>query len=195
MIKSSIINHDTMTEGTEEVGVLTTYCTFWLGNGLFAAEASLVKEVAVVPFVTPIPQAPGAVCGYVNLRGHIVFVLDMNYLFYRSSTQIGNDTRLVVFRSHLGDPFGILVDRIDGIVELSDDLIEKFPQGLFSSDGENRTPPEVEVITGIGKLDDELFSILDAHKLLSNIDKAIARRRANSLHREQLLSSEERVLL
>jgi purine-binding chemotaxis protein CheW len=162
----------------------TTYCTFWVGNGLFGTEASLVKEVAVLPFMTPIPQAADAVRGYVNLRGQIVLVVDLKCILLQRATPIGNDTRLVVFRSCLGDPFGILVDRIGDIVELHDDRIEKCDTGTYTTGGEKRTPPEEELISGIGKLADELLSILDARKLLPIIDKAIAECRATSLNRE-----------
>ena len=168
----------------EGVGVSKNYCTFWLGNGLFAAEASLVKEVAVLPCMTPIPQAPDTVRGYVNLRGQIVLVLDLKCLLLRSAARIGNDTRLVVFRSCLGEPFGILVDRIGDIVSLHEDRIEKCASGNYANGGDNRTPPEEELITGIGKLADELLSILDARKLLPHIDNTIVQYRAASLHRE-----------
>jgi purine-binding chemotaxis protein CheW len=180
MIESARTIHDTKTEG---VGVFKNYCTFWLGNGLFAAEASLVKEVAVMPFLTPIPQSPAPVRGYVNLRGQIVLVLDLKCILMKSATQIGDDTRLVVFRSSLGDPFGILVDRISDIVSLNENRIEKCATGIYTNDGENRTP-EGELITGIGKLADNLLSILDARKILPHIEKAIARCRTTPLNQE-----------
>jgi len=163
---------------------LKTYCTFWVGNGLFGTEASLVKEVAVLPCMTPVPQAPDAVRGYVNLRGQIVLVLDLKRILLRSLTPIGDDTRLVVFRGCLGDPFGILVGRIGDIVALHDARIEKCATGTYARGGEQRTPPEEELISGIGKLAGELLSVLDARKLLPIIDKAIAECRATSLNRE-----------
>ena len=181
MIESSIMHPDTRSDG---IGAFKTYCTFIVGNGLFGTEASLVKEVAVVPFMTPIFQVPDAVRGYVNLRGQIVLVLDLKCILLRSATPIRDDTRLVVFRSCLGDPFGILVDRIGDIVELHDNQIEKCAIGTYVNGGDQHALPEEELISGIGKLADRLLSILDARKLLPHIDKAIAQCRAASHNRE-----------
>lgn len=181
MIESPIADYNTLSNG---VGVFKTYCTFLVGNGLFGTEASLVKEVSLVPFVTPVFHVPDAVRGYVNLRGQIVLVLDLKGILLRSATPIDDDTRLVVFRSCLGDPFGILVDRIGDVVELHDDRIEKCATGTHANGGEIGTLPEVELISGIGKLADRLLSILDARKLLPYIDKEIAQCRAASHNRE-----------
>jgi len=161
-----------------------TYCTFSLGNGLFGIEASLVKEVAVLPSMTPIPQSPTAVRGYVNLRGQIVLALDLQSLLLQRPTPIGDDTRLVVFRPCLGDPFGILVDRVGDIVALHDERIETCMAGSLANGGEKQAPPEEELVTGIGKCDGELLSILDARKLLPIVDRAIAQCRAAPLHRD-----------
>jgi chemotaxis signal transduction protein len=157
-----------------------TYCTFWVGDSLFGTEASLVKEISVVPFMTPIPHSPGAVCGYVNLRGHIVLVLDLKWILLRTATPISNDTRLVVFRGSLGDPFGILVDRIGEIIPLRDDRIEECAVNAHAYGGAQSLELEHELISGIGKLADRLLSILDARTLLPFVEKAITSYRAIS---------------
>jgi purine-binding chemotaxis protein CheW len=151
-----------------------TYCSFRLGGGLFGVDALAVKEIAVLPSLTPIPHAPDAVRGCVNLRGQIVLVLDLNCLLHAEQLALGSDTRLVVFRASLGDPFGVLVDRIGDVVELSDDRIEKHAGGTYPSEARGTTPSVEALISGIGKLDHELLTILDARKLLPHIEGEIA---------------------
>jgi purine-binding chemotaxis protein CheW len=158
-----------------------TYCSFRLQNGLFGIDALAVKEITVLPTLTPIPHSPDAVRGYVNLRGQIVLVLDMNCLLQTGESSIGLETRLVVFRARLGDPFGILVDRIGDIVELSDEQIEKRGTDAFPRKG-NGDSPQDALITGVGKLDNELLTLLDAGKLLPQIDAAIVQYYKRAYH-------------
>lgn len=139
-----------------------TFCTFQLRNGLFGVDALAVKEITVVPALTPIPHAPAAVRGYVNLRGQIVLVLDANRMLRSEPTPLTPDARMIVFRAHLGDAFGILVDRIGDIAELADAQIES---SGASSDN--------DLIEGVGKLHDSLLTILDAAELLPHIESAI----------------------
>lgn len=158
-----------------------TYCTFQLQGGLFGIDALAVKEITVLPPLTPIPHAPGAVRGCVNLRGQIVLVSDMNCLLQTGESAIGPETRLVVFRAHLGDPFGILVDRIGNIVELCDEKIEKTANGSLSRENAGDSSPEA-LVAGIGKLSDKLLTILDAGKLLPHIEAAIVQSHKKSYH-------------
>jgi purine-binding chemotaxis protein CheW len=155
---------------------MQSYCTFRLGGSLFGTDTHAAKEVTALPPITHIPHAPAAVRGYVNLRGHIVLVLDLNCLLYREPTVIGPTSQLIVFRAELGDAFGVLVERIGEIVELSPAQIETQPGGQ-AIDGAPRGPvSEAELLRGIGKLDGELLSILEAHKLLPCLERLVASR-------------------
>lgn len=81
-----------------------SYTTFELAGGLFGAATDTVKEITVVPPLTPVPHAPAAVRGYVNLRGHIVLVVDVNCLLRRGPAALGPDSRLVVFKPAFRTP-------------------------------------------------------------------------------------------
>ncbi len=153
-----------------------SYTTFRLRDDWFGIATDLVKEITVVPPLTPIPHAPGAVRGYVNLRGHIVLVVDLNCLLHRWPAELGDDTRLVVFKPQLGDAWGILVECIGDMVELTADQIESHRAG---GDGDSQNAgllPQEELIHGVGKLDGHLLLILDARRLPSCLEHAIERR-------------------
>lgn len=152
-------------------GRLQTYCTFRLRDGLFGTATQAVKEVTAVPLLTPIPHAPAAVRGCVNLRGHIVLVLDLNCLLQRPPTPLTPDCRLIVFKPELGDACGVLVERIGDIVNLPADQVETHPAGHLASGAEHRLPEE-EFICGVGKLAGELLLILDASRLLTCLESS-----------------------
>jgi purine-binding chemotaxis protein CheW len=56
---------------------------FALGSARYAVELRWVREVFALGHVTPVPRAPVAVLGVVNLRGAIVSVLDLEALIGR----------------------------------------------------------------------------------------------------------------
>jgi purine-binding chemotaxis protein CheW len=47
-----------------------------VGADRYALELTAIREVVLAPAVTPLPGAPGAVLGVLNLRGDVVPVLD-----------------------------------------------------------------------------------------------------------------------
>jgi purine-binding chemotaxis protein CheW len=142
------------------------FCTFRLEERLFGLDVRWVKEVAVPPPITPIAHAPDSVHGYVNLRGQIHLVIDLKILLGFAPTKVQPDTRIVLFKSALGDPFGVLVDRIGDIVQLRLDQIED-QRPEESRDGDN------PLTCGIGKLDGELLILLDASRLLSCVERSL----------------------
>lgn len=142
-----------------------SWCTFRLGEVLYGVEIGAVKEVNALPPLTRIPHAPEFVSGYVNLRGQILLVLDLKQMLGLGPCSINPSTRLVVFQSYLGDPFGVLVDQIGDIVQLTPNQIETqhfvVEQTASSS-----------LSCGVGKLEGKLLLIIDARKLLPIIADA-----------------------
>ncbi len=164
------------TSDSQAAGGPQTYTTFWLRDGLFGTATNVVKEVTALPPLTPIPHAPPAIRGYVNLRGHIVLVVDLNCLLRREPAALSPDSRLIVFRPELGDAFGVLAERVGDIVELSADRIEAHHAPTEAAGSGLGDGPEEELICGVGKLDDVLLSILEAHRLRPCLERAVAAR-------------------
>ena len=170
-------NDDTITADSPAAGP-QTYTTFRLRDSLFGTATNVVKEVTALPPLTPIPHAPAAVRGYVNLRGHLVLVVDLNCLLLRVPAAPGPESRLVVFKPELGDTFGVLVERIGDIVELGAEQIETHRAGAETGGSDLRAWPAQELICGVGKLDGELLSIIEARRLLPCLEQAVSRRNA-----------------
>ena len=155
-------------------GGTQTYCTFRLRSGLFGADTRLIKEVTALPPVTPIPHAPAAVRGCVNLRGHVVLVLDLNCLFERQPTALSPECRLIVFKPEVGESLGALVERVGDIVELPSAQIETRRAGITANGSLSESRPEQDLLWGVGKLAGELLMILDARQLRPCLEHAVA---------------------
>ncbi len=143
--------------------------TFRLGESLFGFDVRRVQSVNTLPPLTPVPHAPPAVQGCVNLRGQIHLVLDLKVLLGMGLTEMGPLTRLVVFKPDLGDPFGVLVDRVGDVVALPADRVE----GRQADEVEGRAAAHGELVAGIGKLEGELLVLLDAGRLLAAVGREV----------------------
>ena len=146
-------------------GAARPFCTFRLEERLFGLDVRWVKEVAAPPPITPIAHAPTAVRGYVNLRGQIQLVIDLKCLLGLTPTRLQPDTRLVLFKPALGDPFGVLVDRIGDIVQLRPEQIEDQRPEDGGETADN------SLTCGIGKLEGELVILLDAGRILPCVER------------------------
>src|SRR3954465_10171232 len=59
--------------------VTDRYCTFWADGLYFGVPVSHVQEVLRYHEMTPVPRAPEAVFGLINLRGQIVTAVDLRH--------------------------------------------------------------------------------------------------------------------
>ncbi|GAA5507125.1 chemotaxis protein CheW [Novipirellula caenicola] len=64
----------------------------------FGVEAHYVREVLRAVSLTPVPKAPDAVMGLVNLRGHVIPVLDTKRLLGLGRSTIRTSDHLIVIK-------------------------------------------------------------------------------------------------
>jgi purine-binding chemotaxis protein CheW len=157
-----------------EAAAVCHFCTFRLADRLFGFDVFAVKEVNTQTALTPVPHAPAAVRGYVNLRGNIALVLDMRLLLGLGASEVSAESRLIVFKPSVGDSFGVLVDQIGDFVTLSAESIEnKLPDELSQAEETPAARQAGELVKGVGKLATELLIILDPYKLLKAVAESL----------------------
>ena len=146
------------------------FCTFQIHDRLFGVDILDVKEVNPETHFTPIFHAPREVRGNVNIRGQIYLVLDLRLILGFEAKETDEKSRVVLFKSEVGEPFGVLVDRIGDVVTVEENQIEnrrKTDQG----------PPEqtdrraLDLSDGICKLEDTLLVIMNSQNLLNFITR------------------------
>lgn len=141
------------------------FCTFRIAQSLFGVNLGDVKEVRTPDRFTPVFHAPDEVRGVVNVRGQIHLVIDMRVLLGFESAEIGKLSRIVLFKPHVGESFGVLVDSVGDVVETDAGGIENM--------GERNTGLKEfrDLIEGNYKLEDSILIILDSTMLLDKIEK------------------------
>ncbi len=141
------------------------FCTFRLGDQLFGVDIGDVKEVNTETTLTRIHHAPAQVLGCVNLRGNIFLVLDIRRLLGLAPAGFGPDSRLLIFKPHVGDAVAGLVDQIGDIVAVAPGRIEP-----WRADRGAERLPGGELIAGIAQLEQDLLLILEANLFLRVIE-------------------------
>src|SRR5258708_35238901 len=91
------------------------FCTFLLNGYLFGVPVPQVQEVIRFQPMTPVPLAPPAVVGLINLRGQIVLAIDLRRRLALEQRSTGE----LPMKAVAGTPDGavsLFVDQIgDGI--------------------------------------------------------------------------------
>lgn len=150
-------------------GPRTQFCTFLLEGRLYGVNILEVKEVNPETQFTAIAHAPDEIKGYVNIRGNIYLILDLRLLLGLPRIQVGEKSRLVLFKPATGESFGVLVDAIGDVVEVENELIQT--GGLVGdelSDVEGVDPHGL--VSGVCRLEQSLLLVVKAKKLLKALD-------------------------
>jgi purine-binding chemotaxis protein CheW len=134
-----------------------TLITFYLGDFIFGIPAEKVVEINKDLEITPVPLADEFILGIMNLRGHIVTVMDLQKkiklqgdLNYRLNLIIKKDNELLSF----------LVEKIGDILEVPVAKLEETPDRIEGLDR--------EYIENIYQLPDRLLLLLSVNKLFEN---------------------------
>ncbi len=145
-------------QGTD-AGETRQFATFHVGELFFGIEAIRVQEVIRHQEMTPIPLAPPAIRGLINLRGQIVTAVDTRRMLALPS--IASDRR----------PMNIIIKAEDGAVSLLVDEIGdvlEVPLNSFASVPDNVPASQRDLVAGVYKLKGQLMLALDTEQLLEN---------------------------
>jgi purine-binding chemotaxis protein CheW len=141
------------------------YLTFALANEEYGLEILKVREIIGYMDITAVPQMPAYVKGVINLRGQVIPVIDLRAKFCMETAQVTEQTCIIVVETTQGSRYcstGIVVDRVQEVLDISGDNIEETPQ--FGSS------VNTDFIVGMGKVGSAVKILLDIDKVLSGTD-------------------------
>ncbi len=116
------------------------FCTFYLDRLWCGIEVARAQEVVPSPAITPVPLAPVAVAGLVNLRGQILTVIDLGKRLGFEPDPTGSPPAMVVV-GWQNSRVGLLVGQIGEVVAAPQDGCEPAPDNLPA--GPREMVPEV----------------------------------------------------
>lgn len=136
---------------------------FSLDNGEYGIDISCVQEIIRIPGqITKLPNVPSYVDGMFNLRGKVVYVIDLKKRFCYENVQRGPDSRLLILKLQ-ELMVGIVVDDVSDVRSIDKELIESFCCELESISNNS--------IMGIHKSDEQLIMVLDPDRLKNEVFK------------------------
>lgn len=162
----------TITKDSDELNITSQrqYCTFLIEGRLFGVDILHVKEINRELEFTPVFHAPDEVKGYVNIRGQIHLVLDLRMILGFKSKESDTDSCVLLFKQEIAEPFGVLVDKIGDVVNVSPEKIEdRFKIDDVATASNDHLSTNENMIEGLCKLKDNLLVILKPKNFLSVI--------------------------
>jgi purine-binding chemotaxis protein CheW len=148
------------------------YLVFNLNGAFYGIEATWVKEIFLLPELTPVVDARWDMVGVLNLRGEILPVLDLNLRFgYPCRQYRTSDNVIVLERQTLN--LGIIVDLVCDIHTLCPSKIASTNEIDRNLEGEasvRRTLTFSRSIVGIAPLGTDLVMLLDGASLIDSIE-------------------------
>ena len=145
------------------------YLTFKLGREQFGLEILKVREIMGWINVTPVPMAPAAVKGVLNLRGKIIPVIDLRTKFSMDQVEITDRSCIIVvdvaFNSVSTD-IGVVVDSVSEVRNIRHEDIGPAPS--LGSD------VDTSFILGMAKTNEAVIILLAIENVLSESDYSTA---------------------
>ncbi|HWU69433.1 MAG TPA: chemotaxis protein CheW [Stenotrophobium sp.] len=136
--------------------VLTRWVSFDLCGQPYGIAIMKVMEVLATAAIEPVPGAPPAVLGVINLRGSIVTVVDLRQ---KLGLPAAADGACLIIVAHEGQPVGLRVDHVAEVLNLAEQAIKPAPA---TSAGKRQ-----DAVAGIVSRQGRLLTLIDPSSLLA----------------------------
>jgi purine-binding chemotaxis protein CheW len=137
------------------------YLLFRLRGRLYGVAALAVREVHWLPALTPLAATAPYVIGVLNLRGHIVPVIDLGRRLGQMSQPLRLEDSLVVLE-HAGTLFAVVVNEVWRVQAIAATQIEPVPLQNLAA------PAAMGLVSGVAKVQDEVVMLLHLERLLQD---------------------------
>ena len=135
---------------------ITQLVGFVIGDEEYAIPILNIQEIIKPIVYTRVPSTPDYVLGMFNLRGHVIPLIDLRRKFHIQPKNEDNETRYIVMKD--GDNIaGFVIDKLTEAIRLKSSQIDPAPETLKKEKG---------MISGIGKRDNSILTILQVEELL-----------------------------
>ena len=130
-------------------------------NEQYGIDINYIDNIVRLQPITRVPHTQEYFLGVINLRGEIIPVMSMRKRFELPDKEDTKKSRILIIKTEGNAKIGILVDEVREVVTLSEDVIEKVT-------GEQTDIKQY--MTGVGKYNDTLVSLLNIVALIADID-------------------------
>jgi len=159
--RNDFVDEDILDEEEDEDILKDKFLTFRLGDEVYALDISCVVEIIGIQEISHVPDLLAFIKGVINLRGRVIPVMDVRQRVNMNIKEYDNRTCVIVIDLS-GSLVGLIVDRVQEVVMISEDAIEPRPTiNMKIRD---------QFILGMGKVEGQVIIILDVNKLLRDVE-------------------------
>ncbi len=130
-----------------------------IGEEQYGIDIRYVDNILRMQKITRVPHVQHYFKGVINLRGEVVPVMSIRLKMNLSDDVITNKSRIIIIKFENNAPIGIVVDEVKEVVTLDERSIDKVSK--------NGGAQEPTFITGVGKVDENLISLLDLTTIIN----------------------------
>lgn len=146
-------------EEEKETVEIVQLVSFTMGSETYALDIRQVDGIINMHPITRVPKAPHYIEGVINLRGEIIPVLSLSKRLKLPETQRAPTNKIIILSFEKEKiKAGLLVEFVQKVLKLPSSLIE--PPSHVSEGAAS------EYLGGVGKLDNRIIILLDAHRLV-----------------------------
>ncbi|MFT5519870.1 MAG: purine-binding chemotaxis protein CheW [Enterobacterales bacterium] len=156
-------------DSTKEIAI-EQYLSFIMDSEEYAVGILSVREIRGWEKVTPIPNTPDYVKGFINLRGIVVPVIDLRERFNLATIDYNETTVVIILNTttekNCKELVGIIVDAVSEVYDIDVNAIRESPNLGSNID--------TQFIKGIVDIDEKMVILTEVQTLL-NVDEIMDR--------------------
>ncbi|HTM63030.1 MAG TPA: chemotaxis protein CheW [Gammaproteobacteria bacterium] len=113
-----------------------------------------VIKIIAIPDLNIIPEGPEYIVGMFNLAGKIIPVVDLSMLLKTSQPkQYSTTTPIIICRNNSGNEFGILVDAVSDISDVTENMVEAAKEnGQHIINGEIKYENNISLLIDVNRI-------------------------------------------
>ena len=132
------------------------YVVFAINKELFGIDIMQVNSIIMMPEITKMPKTPDYIEGIISLRGRIIPIISLHKRMNYGEDVITKDSRVIILNVGEDELIGIIVDTVTEVVAIPANSISDAFTVVDSKDS---------FISGIGKRDEDLISIIEVDNI------------------------------
>lgn len=138
----------------------TEMLSFNVGDATYAIEIKYIKEIIEVEQITLVPKIPSHIKGVINLRGKVVPVISIRKRFEIEEIPFDSRTCIIVLEFEDGEQVGIIVDRVQEVVDVKSSDISQTP--------DSKNVNANRYIKSIVHFENNIILLIDCNKLIND---------------------------
>ena len=151
--------NDLISAGAENSAETTQIVSFRVANEEYGVDIMRVQEIILPGEITQMPEVPDFIRGLINLRGHVIPIVDLRKRFGLPINQHDEHTRIIVVNVE-NKTIGMVVDAVNEVLRINQEQIEPPPSSVVGIDH--------AYIESLVKFEHKLLILLNIDNLLSS---------------------------